>query len=293
MHNLFRRYRHLSYLPITLLGLATLAGSLHGCSSGSSSTSSTTSTGTTVTPTPQSHTFLGPAPAAQAGQTGTFQLGRSFVTLKDGVPQEIGMMLTDEALDDQKPTPISDDQPNIYAIQLPQEAIAATPFRFIGVFYFTGHPVDAYRPNGEPQHLHCVFLLNEPVENTQPPFTAELTTPAPQEVPVGSPRGVPDTFVPGLGVSYDDPTKPVGLPPRITIGQNFLFFNGHMNAMAVGENISFLKSHQTESDVVDQPQVYPRAGYYPTQWNVRYDALTNTHVLSLTNFIKAQKYVTQ
>jgi len=288
MYNSLPRYR---YFPAALAGLAALTGCLFGCGSSSSTTSSTT--GTTLTPQRQVHTFLGPDPGLQAGQNGTFTLGRSFITLQDGVPQEIGMMLTDQALDDQKPTPISDDQPNIYPIQLPQEAIAATPFRFIGIFYFTGHPIDIYRPNGEPQHLHCVFLLNEPVENAQPPFAVELKTPAPEEVPVGSPRGVPDTFVPGLGVSYDDPTKPVGQPARITIGQNFLFYNGHLNAMAVGEDVSLLKSHQSESDVVDQPLVYPRAGYYPTKWHVRYDALTNTHVLSLTDFIKAQKYVTQ
>lgn len=224
-------------------------------------------------------------------------MGRAFITLQGTKPLEVGFELSDAGIQAQPTTPIDDENPNIYFVPLPAEVTTYTPFKAMLVFYFTGHPANtnpqdpAYRPNGEPEHFHCVFLVNPPAAPDPPSFANEFTTPDPKEIPVGAPAGVPPTIVPGLGQSYDDPTKPAGKPPRITTGNNFLIYKGHLNGIAVGDNVSFLQTQQTETDSVLQPQVYPTAGMFPQTWSIRYDPIKKVHIFSLSNFQTAAQHL--
>jgi hypothetical protein len=236
-----------------------------------------------ATPLRLTGTFFGPEVPPSTGPAGQFTLGRSYVRLSDGVPQAVGFELTRAGREGQPPTAITDEGPNVYFVALPPEA-AATCFKQMGVFYFTGHPVDQYRPVGEPEHFHAVFLVNAPQQPSEG-FATELKYPDPAEIPAGVPRGVPDTVVPGVGVSYDDGTKPVGQPARVTIEQNFLFYDGHLNGYVVGQNLSFLRDGALQTDVIPQPAIYPRPGYYPRRWTIRYDAARDVNVFEVSDFV--------
>ena len=259
-------------------GLAALSVLVTGCGSSDSDEGTKTSTRNVT------GTFYSSNPIPVQSPSGQFvNIGHSFVKLANGVPQAVGLEVTDASIAAQPPTEVTDEGPNVYFIQLPPEA-EATCFKMMAMFFFTAHPIDAYRPNGEPKHMHSVFLLNAPAQPSAGLVT-ELKYPETREIPPGIPRGVPDTVVPGVGVSYDDPIRPPGQPARITIGQNFLYRDGHMNGMVLGENISFLESHETFTDPIPQPEVYARVGYYPTRCTIRWDSKKKVHVFEMTEFI--------
>ncbi|MDX1934978.1 MAG: hypothetical protein SFU56_20460 [Capsulimonadales bacterium] len=269
-------------IACTFVGVG-LAGVVAGCGSGSGDLGSAQS-GLTGT-------FFGPEPPIFNGPSGPSRLGRSFVTLDRGVPQSVGFELYRTGRDNQPPTAITDEGPNVYFIPLPPEA-SVTAFKQMALFYFTGHPIDQYRPEQEPEHFHAVFLLNPP-QQPSPGFVNELQYPVAEEVPPTVTRGVPDTVVPGVGVSYDIPNKPVGQPARITIGQNFLYYNAHMNGMVVGTNVrkafdsptGLVEPDQFETDLIPQPAVYPKPGWYPRRWIIRNDTARNVNVFEMTDFI--------
>jgi len=239
--------------------------------------------------------FYGPAPAQFTGPNGTVTLGRSYVTLNNGVPTAVGFELSEAGREGQPATAITDEAPNIYFVALPAEA-SMTCFKQLGVFYFTGHPVDQYRPFGEPAHFHTVFLINAP---NQPgtDFSKETVYPSADEVAPGVSRGVPDTVVPGVGVSYDNPVKPAGQPARITIGHNYLYYLGHMNGMVVGTNLDkafdstaghYLRDpKQLETDIITQPKIYPRPGWYPGRWTIKNDRARHVNIFELSDFVYA------
>ncbi len=236
--------------------------------------------------------------------TGMYTLGRSFVRMNGNLPTEVGFELTNDGIINQPPTPISFDQPNIYIVPLPaqftQGMSSPIPFKAMAVFYFTGHPADTnpsspdYLPNGEPQHFHIVFLVDPPRPPDPPAFAAEATPAVPAEDPAGAPEAQPPTVVPGFGLVYDNASLPVGQPPRTTIGQNFLYYRGHMNGIVVGEDVIYLLNLGSESGSILQPQIYPAPGYFPQQLNVRYDPVRKTHIFSVSNFKPVgNAYITQ
>jgi len=271
---------------------AALALALVACSGGDHGLGGTTGSAWAADSTAPAHitagqtgTFYGPVIGPYTGPNGPFDLGRSFITLRKGVPTAFGMMLFPRGVTGQPPTPISDDAPNVYFIVLPPES-AVTGFRAMAVFYFSGHPIDQFRPHGEPEHFHTVFLVSPP-RPPSPNLSIELKAPDPDEIPTGVSRGVPDTVVPGFGVSYDDPLKPEGQPARITIGQNYLFYDGHMNGMVVGADVDLLLEHATWTDVIPQPKIYARPGYWPRRYTVKYDEVNQVHVYQVEDFVLA------
>lgn len=231
----------------------------------------------------QTGIFYGANTIPFTGTSGSTVLGRSFVELVNSNPVRVGFELTEAGREGQPPTAITDEGPNVYFAALPPEA-AATCFKQLAVFYFTGHPVDQFRPVGEPEHFHTVFLLNAP-QFPGPDFSRELKFPVAEEIPTGISRGIPDTVVPGVGVSYDNPVKPAGQPARITIGHNYLYYDAHMNGMVVGTNLANLRAGDTETDVIPQPAVYPRPGWYPGRWTIRFDSVKRVNIFEMTEFI--------
>ena len=215
-------------------------------------------------------------------------IGRNFVDLKNGVPARLGIELTPAALTNLPVMP--KDIPAITFIGPVAPKTHGTPFTNDFLFYFTGH-----EETNEPAHFHLTTLIRSPLQPA-PPFTRELMPIAANEFPQGTvrltnadnPNGV---VLPGVGVNVDDPTKPEGKPPLTTIGQNFFFLEGHLNAIVLGPTIDFLKSKQTMQLPIKQPPLYPRAGYFPFAWDVHYDAVRNVHVIELTDFRLADKVI--
>lgn len=236
---------------------------------------------------PPVETFFGPeATAVVAGQT--VSVGRSFAQIQGGEPVAIGFELREGAIDDLPNPPF--DQPGVYISPLPQQVFALVPFRAFAMSDWSGHsPVGI----GDVPHVHPVALLQPPQPNA-PPFDPERTPVAPAEVPAGY---IPATQVPavgngaiapGIGIAYEYPAAPQLQPGWNTIATNYFFYNGHMNGIGMGATYDFLRSRASASLDIAQPQVYPRAGWYPTRNSVTYDPVKRVHVFKLDNFVRAQ-----
>jgi hypothetical protein len=212
-------------------------------------------------------------------------LARSFVTMREGVPVKIGWQIDEAGLTGLPDVPHDTPTP-VYIAPLPAQA-TGTPLKFLVAVYASGH--DA--PNSEPGHFHVAFSINAPVQGTTAPFPNETAPVDPAEVPDGFvrvmlPSGRPE-IVPGLGVVYDDPTQPSDQPALVSLGQNSMFYGGHMNAITLGPTIDFLASRQTVTEAIRQPRVYPMPGYYPNAQTMGYDPIHRMHVMMLEDFRRA------
>ncbi len=215
-------------------------------------------------------------------------VGRNYVELKNGIPVRLGMELTPAALAG-LPVVAPDQLVTPYLAPFPSK-VHGTPFTNVVLGYASSHPATS-----EPAHFHVLFLIRN-FQPTSPPFTLELAPPLIVEVPLGlvrvtdaaNPFGV---IVPGAGTIYDDPTQPVGLPAATTLGQNLFYFGAHLNGVGLGPTIAFLQSKQSETKVIKQPEFYPKDGFYPHKWTVRFDAVRQTHIIELIDFQRATKFL--
>jgi hypothetical protein len=99
---------------------------------------------------------------------------------------------------------------------------------------------------------------------------------------------LPD-LAPGIGGVVQDPTTPQARPGWNTIGQNYFFYNGHMNAVGLGATSDCLTTlgggnGAPLGDIIKQPKVYPKPGYYPHNYTVRYDRARDVYVFELSGF---------
>jgi hypothetical protein len=236
---------------------------------------------------PGTQTFYG---AEQPVGNGT---ARCFITAAGTVPLSVGWELTDGALTN-LPDVAPDAETPVYTAPLPPQASSlGLPFKYMIIIYSSGH-----RPpntaEDEPPHFHAALLVNFP-QTTSPPFPLENAPVNPTELPPGVNEviltsGSP-VLVPGVGVNYDDPTEPAGFPPLTTLGQNFFYFNGHMNAIVLGPTIDFLSSKADSAAAIKQPPVYPAPGNFPLIWTARYDPVKMVHVIAVLDFRAAQQWV--
>lgn len=231
------------------------------------------------------------------GDTGTFYgaeqptgngNSRTFVRLKNGIPLSLGMEFDAAALNGLPTTP--DSTLVVPFIGPLPSKTHGTPFTNVFLAYLTSHPA-----TNEPPHFHLAILIR-PALATAEPFPHERAPVAANEIPTdyqratnaANPNGI---VVPGGGVIYDDPTEPVGQPAATSLGQNYLFLDGHMNGEVIGPTIAQMKSKRTIVERIKQPKLYPRDGFYPTTWTVSYDPVRNTHLLALTDFKRADRVV--
>jgi len=76
-----------------------------------------------------------------------------------------------------------------------------------------------------------------------------------------------------------------------------------MNGMVVGTNLDkafdspagkYLRDpNQLETGVIPQPAIYPRTGWYPGRWTIRYDASRKVNVFEMTDFVYAGPQVSR
>ena len=215
-------------------------------------------------------------------------VARSFVDLNNGIPVRLGMEFTAAALTG-LPAVAPDEVAAPFLAPLPSKT-HGTPFTNVVLAYAASHPA-----TNEPEHFHLAFFIRALLV-TVPPFPNEVAAVDSKEVPkdhvrVVNPANPAGVIIPGGGVFYDDTTVPSNFPPAATLGQNYIFLDGHMNGITVGPTIDFMKSKQSFSANIKQPEVHPRNGFYPTTWKVSFDAARNVHVIELTNFKRAAKLV--
>lgn len=261
---------------------------------------------------------LGTASAAPAAQFfGNSQpLGngsiRSFITLDDnsGNPLDLGISFAEEALS----LPIgSGDQYNsdeyiMTELSLPPQA-STTPFNHFEV---------NYRPNGFPpggpvtQPLFDIYFFQiSPQERDlicpHPDTSGSIPncvgeeravarkTPEPGTLPVGvipliedTPQrpGSPLRAVPRYGTRYYDGDLAVSVfnnPQSLTSFYGYGFYDGKPNFTNIIISEAFLEKQPNDvTTSLKQPTSYLESGYYPTEYNVKYDETSQEYRLSLS-----------
>jgi hypothetical protein len=201
---------------------------------------------------------------------------RGFITLRGQTPVSLGFTLTPEALTG---LPAGSD-PAQFLVSLPPEASQYTPFTLIGVAYFNASTSEGL--GNVPAHFSPLILINPPGEYDGPNFAKELAPVAPAEL--AKDHVYVNQFVPGLGASYDDPAQPQRKPNWNSTGQNYFYYNGHMNGYGLGATIPFLQSKQTRTDTIKQPELYPKPGYYAYRHTVSFNASTNLYTVEISDF---------
>ena len=218
--------------------------------------------------------------------TGTLvHVARSYVTLDHGVPKAIGMLWFASAVKD-LPLPAKFGIPDAYGVNLPPESVY-TPFSFIAVGYFSGHNP---RPAGGIPHIHPIFGMGPPQQPDSPGNANENKPIAAAELPQDS--APLDDVAGGIGRAVQDPGQPQAKAGWDTTGQNYFYYGGHMNAIALGATNHFMLLQEqgaagTRTDVIKQPQVYPRPGYYPHRYTMSYDPVQRAHIFEMEDFQKA------
>ena len=216
-------------------------------------------------------TSYGPA---QAMGNGT---ARSFVTLDDsGAPTAIGVTLSEDALAGLP----AGEAPTV--LPLPAQAASATAFDHVSLDWEpAGHePPGVYdRP-----HFDVHFYLIGQTQRQAIGFAPD--EPAPAANAIARDYVSARTVVPNMGQHWFDPGDPNNTPGNFA--HTFLY-GYHQGSMIFMEPMitraTFLSRNEISMDI-KQPQSYPKPGYYPTHYSIRYDDASRAYVVTLDKMVR-------
>jgi hypothetical protein len=219
---------------------------------------------------PKYNTFKGPEVEVGEGYA------RSFITISHTeVPQEIGVIFTDEALSG---LPTANTP---YVLELHNKALAATPFEHIALGWSAnGHPL----PGGAfiTSHFDVRFFmmnLEERLAIPAPPAPALYVLPATGYMPANY---FPDVPGPQIGMHWTDKSFIAGIPVNHTLILGS--FDGAFTFVSPIVVRTDLVSGQSFSISYAQPQSFAEHGYYPTKYNIYQDE-KQRHYVTLSDFI--------
>ncbi len=250
-----------------MLGLCAIAFALAGCGG----------SGNSGLVNPTGNTIFAPAKALNGGTA------RGYVTLRNNQVVAVGVELTPGALAS-LPTPPPGQAVAVTGITLPTQA-SSTVYKEIAIAYF-----DAHSPAGvgDKPHFHPVFLLNSPQAPDPPAFAKENQAVAAGEVPADHVKLA--DVAPGIGAAFQDPAQPQAQPGWDSYGQNYFFYEGHMNGVALGATNAYLQrlsagTDIARGDVIKQPTVYPKRGLYANRYTVHYDKVRRVFIFELSDLV--------
>jgi hypothetical protein len=202
---------------------------------------------------------------------------RSWIRIgHDGLPQEIGVELTDAAL-----TSLPDHN-HPMLLPLHQKAKAVTPFDHIGFNYMShGHfPPGVF----DVPHFDVHFYMQSVEERLAIPAPSPASMPMFMLLP---PAGyMPATYSPTapeaeMGLHWGPP-PPTFMPfTRVMI---YGSYNGALTFIEPMVTVSYLQGAGSSNPYL-QPAKFAEAGNYPTVFNVYTDAKSGSHHVTLSNFI--------
>ncbi|UOQ80354.1 DUF5602 domain-containing protein [Hymenobacter sp. 5414T-23] len=210
---------------------------------------------------------------------------RSFVTLnKKGIPMEIGVRITETALQGLPMEEPMNPTDLWYLLPLPSQA-ALTPFNHLSLDWNPhGHePTTIYTlPHFD---LHFYMISPEERQTIAPNDPrGEFNLPAPQYLPANYVPG-PGT-VPSMGKHWLDPSGPEFQGQTFT--QTFIYgtFDGQVSFLEPMFTLDFLKQTQHDKYRLPQPQAVSRTGlYYPTRYTYRLDHSNHEYVIVLYDMV--------
>lgn len=200
----------------------------------------------------------------------------TFITQSHtGVPQESGIVFTDEALSGLPTT----NTP--YVLDFHPKALESTPFKHLALGWSAnGHPL----PGGAfiTSHFDIRFFmmsLEDRLAIPAPPAPSILLLPPAGYMPVNY---IADAAIPQLGVHW----APNNFTSGSTINHTMILgsYNGNFNFVSPIVTRTTLASGSSVSLPYAQPQYFAQHGYYPTKYNI-YEDDKKRHYVTLTDFV--------
>lgn len=216
------------------------------------------------------NTFNGPQVEVGNGYARTFA-----IISHSGEPQEIGVILTDEALSGLP------DINTIYSLELHNKAIEATPFKHVALG-LSAH-AHALPPSGQiGPHFDVRFFMMTEEER--------LAIPAPPApgFDVSPPPGyLPSNYVKNSAVAQIGRHWSENIFTADTLVNHTMVFgtwNGELTFINPIVTLTTLASGTSYSVAYPQPQYFAKHGYYPTKYNIYQDNKGN-HYVTLSDFV--------
>lgn len=216
------------------------------------------------------NTFKGPEVKVGNGYARTF-LTRSHT----GVPQELGVIFTDEALSGLPAT----NTP--YVLEFHHKATESTPFTHVALGWSAhGHPL----PEGAfiTPHFDVRFFmmsLEERLAIPAPPAPGFSVLPPTGFMPANY---FPDAPALQVGRHWTDKSFIAGVPVNHTMILGS--YDGAFTFVSPIVVVTELAQGTSVSLPYSQPQFFAKHGYYPTQYNI-YEDRKKQHYVTLSNFV--------
>jgi hypothetical protein len=261
-----------------------------------------TPTANVSNPTP-SFDRAGDAPGTHRQYGTPIKLGngraRSYVTLLEGVPLEVGVALDETALEGLRaPMPPMEGDPSgdghahldsdMHVLSMPAQN--PTPYRFIELDWNpAGHePAGIYTVPHFDFHFYKIEVAQRnAILPSDPAFlTKSANVPADDFMPPFAFSPPPRVAVPQMGVHWIDIRSPEIQPPPNNEKFTTTFLNGTYNGAVIFQEPmitrEFILSKPNATMQVPVAARVTPAGYYPGAYSITYDAQAKEHRIALT-----------
>jgi hypothetical protein len=244
-----------------LAGLMAAASLMASCSNDSTGANETTEFGAPVT--------LGNGTA------------KSYIVQRNGVPTELGVILSEAALDNLQTAPVMGG----YESLVPLPANNPTQYKVIGLNWNpAGHPPVYMLPHFD---VHF-YMISEAEKNaivpTDPDFAAKAASlPAAAFSIPGFVNDIPANAVPRMGLHWTDPSAPEfhGVPFTRTFIEGS--WNGRFIFLEPMLTRAYLLTHPNELVPVGRAPQTDTPGYYPGAYRASWDAGKSEWRIGLAN----------
>lgn len=214
---------------------------------------------------------------------------RTYITMQRGVPQEVGIVLTEAAL---RGLPAAHDAGGIHEMgHTTFERILAmpedndTPFRHVVLNWNPGghEPPGIYDLEHFDFHFYTIDVAERlAIDPKDPEFQKKAErAPSPEFVPNGYILPEPLAF-PRMGVHWVDPKSPE--LNGETFSRTFIYGSWDGKIIFAEPMITkqFLESKQNFTAALPEPARYATPGYYPTEYTIRWDDKARVYHIALS-----------
>lgn len=219
----------------------------------------------------KTNTFYGPARQLGDGVV------RSMVTMtRDGVPVEIGIRLSEKALQDLP------DEVTVVELELPNK-MEGLAFDHID-FDWNPHGHEPEFLYGAPHFdLHFYMISREEQMQVIDPAKAAIL-PAAEYIPEGYFLPAGPELVPYMGVHWLSMDAPELPPSSQEFTSTFIYgsYDGSFIFMEPMFTLDYLMNAADGTEMpIPQPEEFEQAGYYPTSYKMYYDAQHKDYIISM------------
>ncbi len=212
--------------------------------------------------------FMGPKVQMGSG------MARSWITISHaGVPQEIGLEMTNEVLSGLPKTNFS------VVVPLHSKAQETTPFNHLQITWAgNGHPLPGSFIGPHFDVRFFMMTLADRLAIPAPPAPGFDNLPPDGYMPASY---FPDAPVPQLGVHWTNKTFPNPVTQALILGS----YNGKFTFVSPVMILPVLESGQSFSVPYAQPQYFAKHNWYPTKYNIYEKDANHKHYVTLSDFV--------